>query len=314
MISQLNQQIRAWQVDNSFENAKSVLANNGKSFAFAGSLLENKRLEACARLYRFCRYADDLVDETPNPAQADKKLSSLQGSLGAGYSLNPVINDFIHLSREHNLDHQVTMQLLQGLKSDLSLVSIETEGELLRYCYRVASTVGLHMCSIFKVDSPVALAHAIDLGIAMQLTNICRDVYEDAQQSRRYLPASLVGNLDSKNILMPTDQEEAGIRHGVLYLLSLADKYYLSATSGYQYLPMRARLAIAVAGKVYQGIGEQIKKREGDVWAGRAFVSLAGKYKRAMSALWALTTSRRDEKPHNSNLHVALRGLPHVNS
>ena len=293
-------------------SALEVLEKHGKTFAFAGKLLDRKSLDSCARLYQFCRYADDLVDDAKDKAEAKSKLNLLSQELKAGSSSDVVIQDFIDLSVEFNLDPRVTDELLTGLSGDLEQVRIQTIDDLLTYCYRVAGTVGLHMCSIFSVQEPTARAHAIDLGIAMQLTNICRDVTEDAEGDRRYLPSALVGQLEPSQILEPRETDAQSIKRSVSELLDLADQYYRSGFAGLAFLPPRFRTTIAVAARLYQEIGCVIKKRGYDVWLGRAYVDFPNKVLKGLIAALSLLHRRALSEKHNPKLHRGLGGLPWV--
>ena len=171
----------------SIEPALNVLAFHGKSFRFAGRFLNKTQLEDCARLYRFCRFVDDLVDKESNILLAQKKIERLKQNLELDYSQIPVVQDFIELAKHYQMQTSVVSELVKGIESDLTPALIKNEAELLRYCYRVAGTVGLLMCDVLGVKDPKARPHAIDLGIAMQLTNIARDVVEDAKMGRRFM-------------------------------------------------------------------------------------------------------------------------------
>ena len=146
------------------------------------------------------------------------------------------------------------MELTDGVLLDTQKVAIQSEAELLRYCYQVAGTVGLLMCDLFGVKDPVARHHAIDLGVAMQLTNICRDVYEDALNGRVYLPGDLFESITAEKIVSP-DVSTTSVRQVVGYLLSEAEIRYESGISGLCFLPTQARLAIYVATLTYREIG-----------------------------------------------------------
>ncbi|MDG1904711.1 MAG: phytoene/squalene synthase family protein [Arenicella sp.] len=312
----LFREMQASLPDSKVEKATAVLAANGKSFAFAGKLLDTATLFACARLYRFCRYVDDVADEATDPVKAARQLASIKHDLVRQKSHDPLVSDFILLARDYALDVAVVNELLDGIASDLGHVLVQSEAELLRYCYRVAGTVGVLMCNIFNVRSPAALAHAIDLGIAMQLTNICRDVVEDAKNGRRYIPADMIGDLSPKQILAPCSAERTVMSEAVRKLLSRADHYYQSGAQGYWFLPARIRFAIAVAARVYREIGTVLRARGLDLWGVRAYVKTPRKYMLALAALWSLVKARRTrvDVSHNTVLHQSLEGLPYANS
>ena len=167
--------------------------------------------------------------------------------------------------------------VIRGVESDLGEVRVADIEELLLYCYRVAGTVGLMMTAALDVTTPEALPHAIDLGIAMQLTNICRDVREDALIGRRYLPLTLVGALEPSLLVDPTGPVRETAMQALRTLLDLADRYYASGAQGLVCLPARARTGILVAAELYRGIGVMLRRREYDCWSSRAMVGTAGK-------------------------------------
>jgi len=297
----------------SIEPAVNVLAFHGKSFRFAGRFLNKKQLEDCARLYRFCRFVDDLVDKESDILLAQKKLDHLKRNLELGYSQISVVQDFIELAKLYQMQTSVVSELIKGIESDLTPALIKNEAELLRYCYRVAGTVGLLMCDVLGVKDPKARPHAIDLGIAMQLTNIARDVKEDAEMGRRYIPGEWVGEILPESLTRATTTETENIKKSVQRLLSLANLYYESGDAGLGFLPTRARTGIKVAATVYKEIGVVIERKAYDVFSGRAYVNLARKLHVAFRALMS-NTSRRPYTLHTASLHVYLRGLPHANN
>ena len=260
----------------SIEPAVSVLAHHGKSFRFAGRFLDKQQLEDCARLYRFCRFVDDLVDEVSDADAAQVELDFLKRDLELGHSSVPVVEDFIDLASQCQMQSEVILELIRGIESDLQPVLVSTDADLLRYCYRVAGTVGLLMCDVLGVQDPKAKAHAIDLGIGMQLTNIARDVQEDAGMGRRYIPGQWLGEgeIAPQALSNLSTRESELLVESAQRLLSLAELYYESGKAGLRFLPPRARQGITVAASVYREIGLVIAARGFDVSAGRAYVGL----------------------------------------
>jgi phytoene synthase len=207
------------------------------------------------------------------------------------------------------------LQLIAGVRSDLDLVGVPDERALIRYCYRVAGTVGVMMCGVLDVHSPHAHAYAIDLGIAMQLTNICRDVAEDATAGRRYLPASMVGELAPYELISPSEERLSRVRECVGALLNLADKYYASGEIGLSYLPLRARCGILVAARVYRAIGTRLRMRGHAFWQGRVMVTDREKAvitARALLIAPLQIAFWRQPSGHDPRLHAALGGLPGI--
>ena len=296
----------------SIEPAVSVLAHHGKSFRFAGRFLDKRQLEDCARLYRFCRFVDDLVDEASDADAAKVELDFLKRDLEHGYSSESVVEDFIDLASQCQMQSDVILELIRGIESDLQPVLVATDAELLRYCYRVAGTVGLLMCDVLGVHDPKAKAHAIDLGIGMQLTNIARDVQEDAGMGRRYVPGQWLGEIAPQALSNPSTRESELLAESAQRVLSLAELYYESGKAGLRFLPPRARQGIKVAASEYREIGLVIAARGFDVSAGRAYVGLPRKLLVACRAL-LLNPFAQTYAPHQSGLHVHLKGLPYAN-
>jgi 15-cis-phytoene synthase len=297
--------------------ADQALASKGRSFHWARRLLDTKHASRSTRLYGFCRRIDDLVDESPSVDVATIALATLTESLRAGHSDNALFTDAIALLNECQIDTAIPLELIAGVKSDLSLVRIADEAELLRYCYRVAGTVGLMMSAVLDVDNEAALPHAIDLGIAMQLTNICRDVRTDALMNRRYLPTTLVGDVTLDALVQPNAAEQRNLRNAVEYLLDLADVYYASGERGLVYLPPGARRGMLVAARVYRAIGTQLRARDFDYWSSRAMVSTPEKAAITLIALTGAVVRRVRGRPHVTHdpvLHRALVGLPWVDA
>ncbi|MDJ0831997.1 MAG: phytoene/squalene synthase family protein [Gammaproteobacteria bacterium] len=293
--------------------AVGVLETHGKSFHFAGRLLAASQLQACARLYSFCRYLDDLADSSADGADSFRRLLQIYNELQSAVSFDPVVNDFLALAQEHRINMAPVTQLIQGLLSDLDTVRIKDSAQLKRYCYRVAGTVGLLMCDVLGVRDPRAHKHAIDLGIAMQLTNIARDVAEDARNQRRYLPENIVGNLSPKLIANADVWHREDLTTGVKALLDEAERYYKSGEQGLAYLPWRARIAILVAARVYRAIGHQLAGKGYATWLGRAQVSRRAKFIIAAKTIFEFCSRPRFHVKlarHDQRLHRPLRGLP----
>ena len=165
--------------------AREVLKTHGRSFHFASHILGRRHADRAARLYAFCRHLDDLADDATDLDAANAALDATRFALKTGYASDPVVMDFIILASEARMPLEPTLHLIDGLQQDLQEVALTSQAELIRYAYRVAGTVGLMMCAVLDTHEAEAMPHAIDLGIAMQLTNIARDVGEDARMCRR---------------------------------------------------------------------------------------------------------------------------------
>ena len=295
--------------------ADVALAVKGRSFHWARRLLGKTHAARATRLYGFCRHLDDLADESTSVADAREKLDAASISIVTGVSADPVIRDGIRLMTECHISPEIALELIAGVRSDLNSVRIADEAELCRYCYRVAGTVGVMMCGVLDVRSPEAHAYAIDLGIAMQLPNIARDVAEDAAAGRRDFPESMIGELSPRELVFPSEMMRSRLRECVAALLSSADRYYASGESGLSYLPLRARGGILVAARVYRAIGMRLRTADYAFWNGRVVVT--DREKAALTARALLCAPLRStfwEFPsrHDASLHGPLRGLPGI--
>ena len=299
-----------------FSSATAVLAEKGKSFYWARHFLGMSHAQRATRLYRLCRYVDDMADESVSKLAAEASLTQIKDSLRAGTSNDPVIVDGIQLLRECNIDASIFLELVAGVESDLQLVRIADMNALLHYSYQVAGTVGLMMCKILDTEDQSAFAHAVDLGIAMQLTNICRDVAADAALGRRYLPASMVGDLSPSDILNPTASTQKLIQNCMKDLLACADRYYRSGERGLAYLPLGARAGILLSSRLYKAIGNELKRKEFIFWQGRAIVSTRRKTILSLLALLELPLRPMYwllPREHDDTLHAPLlQSRPHT--
>ena len=291
------------------------LAQNGKSFHWAGRFLGAEVGRDATHLYSFCRILDDMADG--DIANGPKRLNFIRSGLIEstvnGDLLLPELTTFI---TNKGISPEIMVALIDGLLQDQHSVALADEQELLRYSYRVAGTVGLMMSQILGCTDRSALLHAVDLGIAMQLTNIARDVLEDASMGRRYLPAKWVGDLAPSQILAASNgdpcPERDTITTAVMHLLKLAETYYQSGIKGLVYLPARAHLAIAVAAQVYRQIGVQIAAANYQWFNGREVTDNRTKLVCSVTALRSLPRRLHAYPSHQKTLHEALFGLPYV--
>lgn len=277
--------------------ARRVIAQHSKSFALAARLLPERVRHDAQVLYAFCRRADDAVDEAQDGQQA-ARLAGLRSELDAVYAearppdaLLAALQDMVHRCA---VPRACFDDLLDGMAMDVAGYRYVHLEQLLLYCYRVAGTVGLMMCHVMGVRHPEALRRATHLGIAMQLTNVARDVEEDWSRGRLYLPEGLLGRYRL--------QARAALRGGALppalapalsrvsaELLRRADVYYASGDDGLSYLPPRCAFGVRAARLIYAEIGQVLRQLACDPLAGRAVVSRGRKLALVLRA--ALETS-----------------------
>jgi phytoene synthase len=262
-------------------SGRAIIRKHSRSFSLASLLLGADTRDDAVALYAYCRRADDAVDLV-SPPEAAARVSRLERELDDVYAgracAEPVLAEFQRLVFEASIPRDYPAALLLGMRADAEGVRYQTLSELQRYCWYVAGSVGAMMCHVLGVRGERALAHGVHLGMAMQLTNICRDVAEDWQRGRLYLPAELVPELAGVPItgLLPRSQVLVFAR-AVRCLLAEAELLYGSGDRGLPYLSLRARLAVATARRVYSAIGQRILAADADVTAGRAIVPAAAK-------------------------------------
>ena len=299
-------------MDYYIDNAKSVLKKNGKSFHWAGKFLPKECIDKAAELYSFCRILDDIADN--GEINSLKYLSNIRSSnkkktftdLENIYSIKYPI--FLNSSSK-----KIVIDLIDGLILDQKAILFKKEEELIRYSYHVAGTVGIMMCDALKCDNILAKSFAIDLGIAMQLTNIARDVLEDAKMGRRYLPGTWIQNISPKEIVLAAKTNDLKKIHiiskGIKKLLILAEQYYLSGEKGFIFLPFNTRVAISIASGVYREIGVQLENENYNWQNGRQVTSLYKKIKISLFKTFKEIFYFRLKKKHDSKLHIFLENL-----
>jgi phytoene synthase len=221
---------------------QSYLAIYAKSFNWAGFFLPKKTYLKCSALYDFCRIADNIADSDEDIEVKKEKFINFQNNFNNQKFDDPIIKNMWQLIKEFNIPLKVVHDLLDGIYSDIQKnIKLNNKKDLLVYSYRVAGTVGLMMAKILKVNKQSSLKSAIDLGIAMQLTNISRDVVEDLNFGRSYI------NLNFEEIKST---------------IKLSENYYKNSFYSIKQIPLTFRFAILVARRVYKKIGNKILKKQ----------------------------------------------------
>ena len=263
---------------------KNYLADYAKSFNWAGVFLPKITYNDCSKLYSFCRILDNVADEGKDLTVKTKRFNEIKNNFNNTDQSNceekqtinqnqyvTIVDDMSVLADNNKINRIIINDLIEGVESDLKRkIKFSSVKDLLIYSYRVAGTVGLMMAKILNVNETRALKGAIDLGIAMQLTNIARDVIEDQKMNRQYIKP------DFENI-------EATIK--------LADMFYESSFSSIKKIPFKYRFAIIVARRVYRQIGRKILQKgnmETYQKSGKIYVNNLGKVFQTILSLWDL--------------------------
>jgi phytoene synthase len=274
-----------------------LLARAGKSFHLAGKFLPPDHRRAATQLYAFCRGLDDLADETGDAARIEAVAAALENNDRS----HPLAALYLTLE---NPAPAPAIALARALRDDTGPTQIPDERALLRYCHGVAGTVGLMMARVLGASDPAAAWHALDLGIALQLTNIARDAREDADHDRRYLPATWLDLPPSSIRRAPERVHQAALR-----CLSIAEPYYASGLAGLVYLPPESRRGILIAAKVYREIGEELRRRGPHRTEDRVVVPAWRKATTVAQAFVARAPWKNKKPVHDVALHHHLASL-----
>jgi phytoene synthase len=294
--------------------SRDMIRKGSRSFAAAAMLFDPATRASAYLLYAWCRHCDDEIDgqdlghaPAPGAAQADQspaaraaRLEDLRrqtlSALAGEPQSHEVFIAFQRVAREHRIPARHALELLAGFEMDVNERRYGTLDETLLYCYRVAGVVGVMMACVMGVRDRAVLLRAADLGIAFQLTNIARDVVDDARNDRCYLPADWLREAGIRVAELADPARRPAVAAVVRRLLDEADRYYASATEGLRSLPFRSAWAIATALGVYRDIGRVVRARGARAWDRRAVVSTPRKLWLAAAggarALWACTFER----------------------
>jgi len=294
-------------------NNTQIIYENSKSFYWASKFLPKKILKKVINIYAFCRLQDDLVDE------------------GIKIEDSSELEELENIIKSYGVSKNIISNLMEGINSDKNFKRFKDNSELLRYCYKVAGVVGLMMIKALDIKQSEAKYFAIDLGMAMQLTNISRDIMQDYKKNRIYIPENTGINRDimqdyKKNrIYIPentginkdiisnmTSENEKKIKKVVNQIILKSEIYYKSSLNGMRYIPIRSRLAILVSLRIYQGIGIKIIKTEKKFIHENLYVTNIEKtliVAKALIEFLIFFIFPIYKKKHNIYLHESLEGL-----
>jgi 15-cis-phytoene synthase len=277
--------------------ARESIAKGSKSFALASKLFAPDVRERAWLLYSWCRKCDDIADGqdhggalsvVENPEERLAFLRAMtEKALAGGVTGDPAFDALGLVVAECRIPHAWPRDLIQGFAMDAEDFTPRTTADLLTYCYHVAGVVGLMMAVIMGVspDDEETLKHANDLGLAFQLANIVRDVGEDADAGRCYLPATMLGKAD----IPPGEHMKPPYRRGLAQVAAkltvMAGEYETSARQGAKRLPFRSRWAVLAAAGIYGGIAREVERRGEHAWDHRVVTSKAAKLGHVAKAL-----------------------------
>ncbi|MCC5940666.1 MAG: phytoene/squalene synthase family protein [Balneolaceae bacterium] len=273
-----------------YDHCRSITRTHAKTFYMATRFLPLEKQRSIFAIYGLCRYLDDLVDEAEDLVlkkkitedQVIKRLEAFRIKLISTYRgvehTDPVLFAFSDVLNRFNISIEHPLTLLDGVKMDLTKNRYETFDELYEYSYKVASVVGLMTSEIFGYDDPKALNHAVDLGIAMQLTNILRDVGEDLVKGRIYLPKEELESFGiTEEDLFARNMSDNFIEM-MKFQIKRARKYYDSADEGISMLKRDSRLPVMLARENYSRILNKIEENNYQVFHQRAYLNSTEKF------------------------------------
>lgn len=288
--------------EESFAYCRALTRAHAKSFYFSSITLPAEKKDAAYAVYAFCRFADDLLDEDllkteEGRAAARAKLRKLLEALYGKEDLElPFAAAFRQTVDCYQIPSRHFEELIEGVCMDTGPVRIKNFEELHLYCYRVASVVGLMMSRIFGLENETGNDRAIEMGVAMQLTNILRDVKEDLEKDRIYLPADEMQQYGLSEESLKTGRADERWQEFMRFQIERARSYYCSGEAG---IPLLAadgsRLTVALMSTVYAGILDEIERAGCDVFKGRVHVSFPRKVK---LAFWAFLKCRALERAY----------------
>lgn len=272
-----------------------AIRQGSKSFAAAARLFDRETRDDCVMLYAWCRHCDDVIDGQTlgHEQQADFRsgqrqrlqqlIAETDRALAEGHAADPTFMALARVARRAQIPSRHPRELLAGFAMDVEARRYRTLGDVLDYSYHVAGVVGVMMAMIMGARDEAVLDRASDLGIAFQLTNIARDIVDDARAGRVYVPEEVLVPLGLSTIDPEDRRQWPALHAAALRLLDAAEPYYASAAAGLAALPWRSAWAIAAARRVYRAIGQKLRSAGPGAWERR--VSTSGAQKLAFVAL-----------------------------
>jgi len=286
VIHAFNAQVDAAQLRTAYQHCARLTAQHSKSFYLSSALLPAGKRKAARALYAFCRVGDDLVDRSAaSPATAIKQWSDIALTADP-QSDDPVVLAWSHARSIYRIPHRYAEQLINGVTRDLQQTRYQTFGELAEYSYGVASTVGLMSMHIVGFSGPEAIPYAVKLGVALQITNILRDVGEDYQSGRVYLPQEELAAFGVTEDQIAAGRVDDRWREFMRFQIARNRLLYKEAWPGIAMLSSDGRFAIAAAAVLYRGILDDLEAHDYNNFTRRSYVNKRGKAVRLARAWW----------------------------
>lgn len=268
-------------LEKALSDCQEMIRVGSKSFSGAAKFFAEEERAAAVFLYGWCRFCDDQIDEAGDEAGLEARLTWLRSETRKAYAgestENPVFVALGFVAKKYSIPLHYPLELLAGMEMDVRKVRYESLDDLRLYCYRVAGVVGLMMSHIMGISRIGALRCATDLGTAMQLTNIARDVMDDAAMGRCYLPLEWL-RAENMRVEDVTDPRfRPAVARIVRRMLEESECYYRSGDAGLKYLSFRSACAVSAARRVYAKIGTEVLRRGEHAWDERVWIPRSGK-------------------------------------
>lgn len=299
--------------------ARETIEAGSKSFALASRLFDARTRASAVMLYAWCRHCDDVIDgqelgfgqvnSSQGGAAVLEQLRCATRQACAGQPMTqPAFAALGEVVRSHDIPLRFPMQHLDGFAMDVHDRQYQTEADTLEYCYHVAGVVGVMMAMIMGARDEATLDRACDLGVAFQLTNIARDIVEDAQIGRCYLPRDWLNDAGIPRADLAEPEHRARLAELASRLVSMAEPYYRSARGGLTALPLRSAWAVATARSVYREIGVQVREQGARAWDERISTSRLDKLRLlCQSSAIALSSRAETSEPRPPGLWTRPR-------
>lgn len=284
-------------MDELVQSAINTINRGSKSFAIAARLFNAKTYRHAIMLYAWCRHCDDEIDgqvlghgqQSPEPDEQMRRLAQIQqqtrDALAGRSTEHPAFQGLQLVYKACAIPERYPLELLEGFEMDIHPKPYVNLDDTLTYSYHVAGTVGAMMACVMGVRDSTILDRAVDLGLAFQLTNICRDLLQDAQDQRVYLPSRWLEEAGAPKDLSLFPKATSALAKVCARVLDEADRYYESAAFGIARLPWRSAWAVSTAAAVYRDIGRLVTQQGSRAWTGRTATGKARKLWLALTSL-----------------------------
>jgi len=279
------------EAQSAYRYCRRMARVHAKSFYFSAQFLPAAKRQAVYAVYALCRHVDDVVDEAGAQSAEEARLAvagwkrKLDALYERGEAVSPVLVAWRDMLQTYPIKRELPLELMRGVLMDTHIKRYATWEELSIYCWRVASVVGLMVSEIFGYRAPETLRYAEKLGLAMQLTNILRDIKEDAAAARIYLPQEDLNRFDVTEEEIERGLMSENFRRLVRFETARARALYVEAERGISLLDRDARFTVLLAARLYARILDEIEQSGCDVFSRRAHISFGGKL-RAAPRIW----------------------------